>query len=89
MLRRISSAIASDSPASMVVWLAIPTRSRSRAKSKPGDAAFANRAATGPGSPPLSMKSQMTRASSMLSSTRYRPPGYFMTWLAVALVSSW
>ena len=89
MLFRTSSAMASDSPESMVVWLASPTRVRSRSKSKPGDTAWRNRASSAASLHPRSMKSQIIRASAMSNTTRYRPSGYFITWLAVALVSSW
>ena len=82
-------AISSDSPESIVVWFATPILSRSRAGSKPGDAAREKRARNSSRSPPRRIQSQTTSASARSSTTRYAPPGESPTREHVARVSSW
>src|SRR5438309_3537648 len=81
MLERTSAAIASDSFDSIVVWLATPTRSRSRSGSNPGELLEAKSSTNRSRLPAPSMYSHTTRASPMSRTTTYLPPGYLFTWL--------
>src|SRR5882762_2447627 len=89
MLLATSAAMASDSPDSIVVWLATPTCCRSRSGSKPGVILPVNCSRNPSLVPRPSMYSQTTRASFISRTTTYFPPGYLLTWLDVAFVSSW
>src|SRR5512143_733768 len=89
MLACSSPAIASDSLESIVVWLATPIFTRSRSGSKPGETACAKRSSSCARVTVPSRNAHTSRASSMCRTMMYFPPGYLVTWLAVAFVSSW
>ena len=83
-----SAAMASDSEASIVVWLATPTFPRWRSGSNPSDTDSANASMKEARSPSPRIYAQTSRACSMSRTMRNFPFSCFRTWELVARVSS-